>query len=103
MKPQISKYQITWIELVPKFGIVTKHDRKQFGDPFLYGKDLKHYVHLPNREKAMNWLRTFNKRLDKTYECRLFTDGQFSKSKYVDGQMVVPFTTKQRNEIYYIG
>lgn len=103
MKNQMSKYRITWIELCPESGIVTKHDRKQFGDMLLLGKNLKHYLHFKDRPTALNWLRTFNKRLDKQYTCRLFTDAQFSKSRYEDGQMVIPFTTKQRNEVYIIG
>lgn len=103
MKNQISKYVVTWIELSPIKGIVTKHDRKQFGDTLLWGRDLKYYKHFPNKEKAINWLQTFDKRLNKKYNCRLFTDAQFSKSRCENGQIIVPFTTKQRNEVYVIG
>lgn len=103
MKNQISKYVVTWIELTPIKGIVTKHDRKQFGDILLWGRDKKYFRHFPNRERALNWIASFDKKLDKQYKCRLFTDAQFSKSKYENGQIIVPFTTKQMNEVYVIG
>lgn len=103
MKPQISKYVVTWIELKPSKGIVTKHDRKIFGDALLWGRDLKFFKHFRDRQSALQWLNNFDGKLDKIYECRLFTDAQFSKSRYEDGQAVIPFTTKQRNEVYYIG
>lgn len=103
MKNQISKYVVTWIELSPAKGIVTKHDRKQFGDLYLHGKDKKFFLHFKDRQSALNWIAGFGKRLDKQYTCRLFTDAQFSKSRYEDGQIIIPFTTKQRNEVYIIG
>lgn len=97
-KPLLSKYIITWIEIVPVSGIVTKHDRRIFGDLSLMGTDYQYFKHFPSRDKALEWLDSFNKKLDKQYRCRLFTDAQYSRIR----NGIVPFTRKQESEVYYI-
>lgn len=101
-KINLSKYRVTWIELTPEYGIVTKHDRKMFGDVILRGRDLKYYKHFANKERALAWIKNFNKKLDKKYSCRLFYDVQFSKSRWENGQQIIPFTQKQLTEVYYL-
>ena len=102
MKPEISKYRTTWIELLPAKGIVTKHDQRQFGTIF-FGRNIQYFIHFKDKQNALNWLNSFNKKLDKQYTCRLFTDAQFGMSENINGRVIVPFTTKQRNEVYIIG
>ena len=50
----LSPYKIYWAELVPSKGIVTKHDRKLFGDVLLRGTEKKHYKHFPSKDKAID-------------------------------------------------
>lgn len=95
-----SKYVITWIEIEATKGIVTQHDRKIFGDILLMPyKSAKYHKHFRDRKSAIEWLKSFNKKLDKKYRCRLCSDAQFGMMR--DGE--IPFTSKQRNEVYYIG
>lgn len=96
----ISKYRVTWVELKPvNSDIVPNHDRKVFGDVTCFGKMPKYHKHFPDRESALNWLKTFSEKLDRRYECRLFTDAQFAKAV----NLQIPFTKKQASEVYYIG
>lgn len=97
-----SKYKIYWAELTPEKGIVTKADRKRFGDILCIGKIDKFYKHFPSKENAVIWLNTFSKRLDKKYSAKLFTDAQFAMSKKADGCFSIPFTKKQLSELYYL-
>ena len=98
----LSPYKIYWVELVPIKGIVTKHDRKLFGDVLLRGTEKKHYKHFPSKDKAIDWLSNFDaSRLNKSYECRLFTDKQFGLAKAEDN-FAIPFTSKQLKEVYYL-
>lgn len=97
-----SKYQIYWAELSPKKGIVTKSDRKKMGDILCVGKINKFYKHFPSKEKAIDWIKDFNKKLDKQYTVKLFTDAQFAMSQKVDGCFSIPFTEKQLKEVYYL-
>lgn len=96
------KYQIYWAELTPEKGIVTKKDRKKFGDILCIGRITKLYKHFLRKEDAVMWLNTFSKKLDKKYSAKLFTDAQLAKSKKVDGCFSIPFTKKQLSEIYYL-
>ena len=100
----ISAYKIYWAEFTPMTGrVVTKHDRKQFGEISTDYKSPKTYrKHFPNKEKAMEYIKTFNKKLDKKYIVRLFTDKQFAMAKQEYGY-AIPYTTKQLKEIYYVG
>lgn len=99
---KLSPYKIYWIELVPIKGIVTKHDRRLFGEYCLIGKESKHYKHFPSKQKALDWLANFDSaKLDKSYSCRLFTDKQFGLAK-AENDFAIPFTSKQLNEVYYL-
>lgn len=95
-----SSYKVYWVELTPKKGIVTKSDRKAFGEAVLSGNEKKHYKHFSSKKAAIDWLMGFNKKLDKKYTALLFTDKQFSMAKADNGEMVIPFTEKQSREVY---
>lgn len=95
-----SSYKVYWLELTPEKGIVTKNDRKAFGDVILSGKEKKHYKHFPSKELAIDWIIGFSKKLDKRYTALLFTDKQFSMAKVENGEMIIPFTKKQLTEVY---
>ena len=98
----LSPYKIYWVELVPSKGIVTKHDRRLFGDVLLRGTEKKHYKYFWNKDKALDWLANFDAtRLDKSYSCRLFTDKQFGMAK-AENNFAIPFTSKQLKEVYYL-
>lgn len=99
---KLSPYKIYWVELVPSKGIVTKHDRRLFGDILLRGTEKKHYKHFMNKQRALDWLANFDAtRLDKSYSCRLFTDKQFAMAKAEDN-FAIPFTSKQLKDVYYL-
>ena len=99
-----SSYKIYWAEFTPMTGkVVTKHDRKQFGEILCNYIGAKTYrKHFPNKEAALDYIKTFDKKLDKKYMVRLFTDKQFSMAKQENGY-AIPYTKKQLNETYYIG
>lgn len=99
---KLSPYKVYWVELVPSKGIVTKHDRRLFGDVLLRGTEKKHYKHFMNKQGVLDWLANFDAtRLDKSYSCRLFTDKQFGLAKAEDN-FAIPFTSKQLKEVYYL-
>lgn len=98
----LSPYKVYWVELTPSKGIVTKHDRRLFGDFCLCGKEKRYRKHFSCKQEALEWLANFNAtRLDKSYSCRLFTDKQFSLAKAEDN-FAIPFTSKQLKEVYYL-
>ena len=99
---KLSPYKVCWIELVPIKGIVTKHDRRLFGDVLLRGTKKKHYKRFPSKQEALDWLANFDAtKLDKSYSCRLFTDKQFGLVKAEDN-FAIPFTSKQLKVVYYL-
>ena len=82
--------------------VVTKHDQKRL-DPCSIGwrkKSLRR--HFPSKEKAISFLTTFDKKLDKRYMVRLFTDRQFGMAKQEE-DYAIPYTKKQMKEVYYVG
>lgn len=98
-----SPYRITWAEFFPAYGVVTKHDRKQFGEILTDYKSPKTYRrHFPSKAKAVEYLTNFNKRLDKMYTVRLFSDRQFSLAKQSENYRI-HYTRKQWNETFEIG
>ena len=99
-----SSYTIYWAEFTPVTGrVVTKHDRKQLGEICNIGTKTKYYrKHFPSKEDAIRFLKSFDKKLDKRYMVRLFTDKQFGMAKEEDGY-AIPYTSKQREEVYYVG
>lgn len=104
MNTKISAYRIYWAEFFPRYGVVTKHDRKQIdGICGIIGTSPKTYrKHFSSKEKAIAFLTSFSKALDKPYTVRLFTDRQFALAKESDGYCI-HYTRKQWEEIYEIG
>ena len=103
MKTELSPYKIFWIEIKPEKGIVTKKDRKTFGELLINSLQTKAiYLPFANKEKALNYIRTFDKKLDKRYCVHLFNDEQFKLSKLINGVRTIPYTHKQMNEVYYL-
>ena len=100
---ELSAYRIYWAEFFPAYGVVTKHDRKQLGEIMSDHKSPKTYrKHFASKEKAVEFLTSFNKPLDKSYTVRLFTDRQFGLAKQEEGYRI-HYTRKQWAEVYTIG
>ena len=104
----ISPYKVAWVEFDPLCGIVTKHDRKMFGEINTRGREKKHYKHFSSREEAVEYLNSFDKPLDKCYYCRIFTDKQFAYVKE-NGKVrprkwnePIAFTKKQYKEFIFL-
>lgn len=100
---EISAYKIYWAEFTPTRGmVVTKHDQKALGEvvPLIGAKNLR--KHFASKKKAVDYINTFSKKLDKRYMVRLFTDKQFSMARQEDGY-AIPYTKKQFSEVYYVG
>lgn len=72
---QLNPYKISWLIIEPEKGVVTKHDRKMFG--MLNSTDIRNkkaFIHFSDRGKAVNFAKSFDKKLDKKYQCRIITD-----------------------------
>lgn len=103
----LSPYKIVWVEFRPKYGKATKADcnkiegwRCTYHTADLYTKC--YYKYFSSKEKAIEFLQNFNKKLSKKYECRMFTDKQFGM-RCRENDYKVPFTKKQQNTFYVIG
>ena len=97
----LSAYKITWIEFAPEYGKATKKDIALIeGSKYIGGADPNgnYYRHFGSRERAEEFLKTFNKKLSKHYYCRIFTDKQFGMRRREDGYKV-PFTQKQKENV----
>lgn len=93
-----------WVEVKATKGIVTKRDEQAILARHFVGGSKKQsiYINFKDKEKALNFLTTFNKPLTKVYGCRIFTDMQMSRCEVTDKGLSIPFTRKQMNEVYYI-
>ena len=100
----LNPYKIVWLEFRPIKGIVTKHDKKIMG-VYSSFKD-RFYKFSASKEKAMEFLNDnlmkidFSK-LDKPYECRIFTDKQYSNALESEDYKI-HFTAKQESEMILI-
>jgi hypothetical protein len=97
----ISKYKVIWAEFTPAKGIVTKHDQKAFGAVITWEKQKTFRKHFSSKEKAIEYIKKFDKKLDKHYSVRLFTDAQFSNATEKDGY-AIKYTKKQIKETYTV-
>lgn len=99
----LSPYKITWIEFRAVKGIVTKHDQKVIDKIPFNGKSRKClYKHFPDKKSAENFLLQFDaSKLNKSYECRIFSDKQFGMRSRENGYSV-PFTTLQNQKMILI-
>lgn len=99
-----SPFIISWVEIRAAKGIVTVNDQKKIG---LFNFEISRkktaiYLHFKDKSTAKNFLSTLSKKLSKRYECRIFSDYQMSKSEVRAKDLNVPFTQRQREEVYYI-
>ena len=106
MKNQLSPYKVYWAEFTPVTGkFVTKKDVatiQGYSDKYIGRYNIYYRRHFASKEKAIEFITNFNKKLSKKYMVRLFTDKQFGMAKQENGY-VIPYTKKQLKEIYYIG
>ena len=102
----LSAYKIYWAEFTPVTGkFVTKKDIiaiEGFNNGYIGRYNKSHRRHFASKERALEFINNFNKKLSKRYMVRLFTDKQFGMAKQETGY-AIPYTKKQLAEVYYIG
>ena len=98
-----SPYTLFWIEFFPAKGIVTKHDQRLFGAVSCVRKSPKTYRRpVGTREAGLALIASLrNKKLDKHYTCRFFTDKQFGMAQESEGYAIC-YTRKQIAESFDI-
>ena len=96
------RYKITWAEFTPTSGIVTKRDQKALGQVIIKRNLQTFRKWFVNKEAALNYVKNFNKKLNKSYTVRFSTDKQFGMAKECDNYKI-EYTQKQLQEVYTIG
>lgn len=101
---QQNYFTSVWVEVRATKGIVTTKDEKIISNWYEINPSKKPAIYLNFKDKAtaIKYLENFDKKLSKRYECRIFTDMQKSKSEVGTNGLVIPFTSKQLKEVYYI-
>lgn len=108
MTTKISAYKVVWVEFRAQKGIVTKKDAKilrkyTVGRQWSNGDRIQE--HFASKDMALAYLdskREDFKKLGKRYEVRICTDKQFSLGHMENRSNIIPFTTKQNNEMFII-
>lgn len=95
----LSPYKIVCVEFFPIWGYVTQHDQKQFGAIETFSKKRTYRAFFGSKQQAVNYLRSFNKKLDKAYECLISTAKQVGLAEEKNGYQI-PYTEKQKKEVY---
>ena len=102
----LSPYKIYWAEFTPVTGkFITKKDIaaiRGYCNRYVGRYNTYYRQHFPSKEKAVEFITNFNKKLSKRYMVRLFTDKQFGMAKQENGY-AIPYTKKQLREVYYVG
>ena len=102
----LSAYKIYWAEFTPVTGkYITKKDIatiQGYADRYIGRYNTNYRKHFASKERALEFINNFNKKLSKRYMVRLFTDKQFGMAKQETGY-AIPYTKKQLAEVYYIG
>lgn len=101
---QQNYFTSVWVEVRATKGIVTKKDEKLISNWYVINPSQKPAIYLNFKDKAtaIKYLENSDKKLSKRYECRIFTDLQKSRSEVGTNGLLIPFTSKQLNEVYYI-
>lgn len=102
---EFSPYQIVWLYMTPVQGtFALKSDIEKIAG-YAIGNGYEKYIlrHFANKEKAIEFIKSFDKKLEKKYKVRICTDAQFGKSQKNGKDLIIPFTKKQQQEVYYIG
>ena len=97
----LSPYKIVWVEFIPFYGYVTQHDQKQLGAIETFSKRKTYRECFQNKDVAINFLRSFSKKLDKSYRCLISTDKQFGMAKE-ENNYKIQYTDKQKKEVFYL-
>ncbi len=104
-KNTFSAYTIYWAEFTPTVGkYVTKADIikiKGYDDGYIGRYNTYFRKHFPSKAAALEFIKSFGKKLSKRYAVRLFTDKQYGM--ITREKDAVPYTRKQLAEVYYIG
>lgn len=102
----LSAYKICWAEFTPVTGkYICKKDIIAIEghiDRYIGSHNTNYRKHFASKERALEFINNFNKKLSKPYMVRLFTDKQFGMAKQETGY-AIPYTKKQLEEVYYIG
>ena len=101
----LSPYKIYWAEFTPVTGkYITKKDIAaiQGSDRYIGRYNTNYRKPFASKERALEFINNFDKKLSKRYMVRLFTDKQFGMAKQENGY-AIPYTKKQLAEVYYIG
>lgn len=104
MKPSdinLSPYKLVWVEFFPNKGFVTVHDQRVFGASFPTPRLKTYRKPFASKERAVEFLISFRKYIDKNYTCLISTDKQYSMAKESEGYKI-HYTKKQLAEKYYI-
>lgn len=101
---QQNYFTSVWVEVRATKGIVTTKDEKLISNWYVLNPSKKPaiYLNFKDKDTAIKYLENFDKNLSKRYECRIFTDLQMYKSEVGTNGLVIPFTSKQLKEVYYI-
>lgn len=101
---QQNYFTSVWVEVRATKGIVTKKDEKLISNWYVLNPSKKPaiYLNFKDKDTAIKYLENFDKNLSKRYECRIFTDLQMYKSEVGTNGLLIPFTSKQLKEVYYI-
>lgn len=101
---QQNYFTSVWVEVRATKGIVTTKDEKLISNWYEINPSKKPaiYLNFKDKDTAIKYLENFDKNLSKRYECRIFTDLQMYKSEVGTNGLVIPFTSKQLKEVYYI-
>lgn len=106
MEKNISAYKTYWAEFTPTTGrYVTKKDIaaiQGYSDRYIGRYNRNYRKHFSSKERALEFIKGFDKQLSRRYMVRLFTDNQFRLAKRENGY-AIPYTKKQLEEVYYIG
>jgi|GEM_PF-3842725 hypothetical protein len=102
---EFSPYQIVWLYMTPVQGTFALKGDIEKINGYAIGRGYEKYIlrHFANKEKAISFIKSFDKKLGKRYEVRICTDAQFGKSKKNGKDLIIPFTKKQQEEVYHIG
>jgi len=101
---QQNYFTSVWVEVRATKGLVTTKDEKLISNWYEINPSKKPaiYLNFKDKDTAIKYLENFDKKLSKRYECRIFRDMQMSKCEVSEKGLLIPFTKKQMNEVYYI-
>lgn len=102
---EFSPYQIVWLYMTPVQGTFALKGDIEKINGYAIGRGYEKHIlrHFSNKERAIEFIKGFDKKLGKRYQVRICTDAQFGKSQKNGKDLIIPFTKQQQEEVYYIG